>query len=180
MHPLPSWRLGHLILSVEQATLKNWGDSWSFEVRAGEVEYLNGRSPSFSGVVDLATNPADHIGQKVDITVKDSDDLALYTGIHSRPKSLSATVMQVENEATLARIEGLVDVEWDELLGNDVPFVLEGWFLRGAAPAWWPTNRGDSPDAAGPGERGRQPPRFRTDLRPQSFDCQYPRERPRK
>lgn len=109
---------------------------------AREVEYLNGRSPSLSGVVSVASrNPADHIGRKVEITVGDADDLVVYTGIHSKPHALSATVMQVEHDSLLARIEGLVNVEWDDLLGNDVPFVLAGWFLRGGPPAWWPKDK---------------------------------------
>jgi hypothetical protein len=138
MHPAPTWRLGHIIVPVSHAT---WSDSiehLSFDVRGEFIEYIRCR-PSLGGVISVGTErPIERIGQTVQLLARDDDDLSLYTGIHVRPKSVAFTVEEIAGPAIRARLDGIVDVEWDELLSQNVPFTIDGWFGPQGQPAWWP------------------------------------------
>ena len=139
MHPAPTWRLGHVIIAVSRATWSDSVEHLSFDVRGEFTEYLMAR-PSLSGTISVGTErPVERLGQRVQLVVGEDNDLSLYTGVHVRPKALSVTIEEVEGRSMRARLDGIADVEWDDLLGRDVPFTIEGWFGAEERPAWWPT-----------------------------------------
>jgi hypothetical protein len=138
MHPAPTWRLGHVIIPVSRATWSDSVEHLSLDVRGEFIEYLMGR-PSLSGTISVGTErPVDRIGRRVQLPVREDDDLSLYTGMHVRPKALALTIEEVEGPTMRARLDGIADVEWDDLLGRDVPFTIEGWFGPDERPGWWP------------------------------------------
>jgi hypothetical protein len=112
MHPAPTWRLGHVIIPVSRATWSDSVEHLSFDVRGEFIEYLMGR-PSLSGTISVGTErPVDRIGHRVQLPVREDDDLSLYTGIHVRPKALGLTIEEVEGPSMRARLDGIADVEW--------------------------------------------------------------------
>jgi hypothetical protein len=114
MHPLPTWRLGHLIVPVSRARWSDAIEHLSFDVQGEFIEYLMGR-PSLSGAISVGTeHPIERLGHRVRLTMSADDDLSLYTGIHVRPKALAVTIEEVDGQEIRAKLEGIADIEWDE------------------------------------------------------------------